>query len=162
MNNPIPDIVKAALAEKRLQLVSQRDEAIARAAAPFDRQIADLDKYGNGTQAAQGGTMTGTPLTLRESLSSQIKDAANWVIASGNSSTTEDIYKILVDRGVQFPDSKSPLLRITKVLSGSGQYNGHRSRGWSNKGEVPKAGRPSATSGATMSTEDEQYKKGEL
>ena len=82
-------------------------------------------------------------------LTRQIKETAKTMVQPGMYVTTEQIYQTMLANGIVFPpatEGKPPTARITRVLSGTGLYKGHKTKGWSLKGENPAV---TGSSGAT-------------
>ena len=122
MSNQIPESVRQTLLAQRFALIEKR--------AKLDAEISDID-------AVLGIGYVDTPLESEVSISRQIIDFAAANILPGVRMTTEKIYHLMVVNGVKFPEGKDPKARITRVLSGTKLYKGHKTLGWSLKGEEP-------------------------
>lgn len=154
----IPEIIKKAALEERARLVSERD----RVALPINKQIADIDQFlaEHGTPVTPAPVMPAVPVLRIDSdseseasISRQIRDTAKALILPGRNATTELIHQTMLASGIRFPlTGKPPMSRITRVLSGTGLYKGHKTHGWSLKGESPAV---TGLSSATMSEQDE-------
>lgn len=79
-----------------------------------------------------------------------VKAKGKAMILPGVFVTTDEIARSLAADGMQVEQA-----RITRVLSGTGLYKGHKTKGWSLRGEGQTDGNPSASSSATMSEQDE-------
>ncbi len=79
-----------------------------------------------------------------------VKAKAKAMILPGVSVPTDEIARSLAADGMTVEPA-----RITRILSGTGWYKGHKTKGWSLRGEAQTDGRPFAASSATKSDEDE-------
>ena len=154
----LPDSIIQPLLESRKDLVVQRD----RAASVWSIKIKEIDDFLLSHGIAVNGMAATLPaFTISagggpDTLTGTIKEFGKNMIKSGYYVTTELLVKAMLDAGVEFPDEgASPNARVTRVISGTGLYKGHKTKGWSLKGEAPMTGRPSGASSATMSGQDE-------
>jgi hypothetical protein len=149
-NYPLtPSIVEQTLLAKRALLVEERFK--------LDTDIAAIDAFLNPDRPTRAQAMAFAipmKLAVREaSISRQIIDFAAENISPDVSMTTEKIYHLMVVNGAKFPQGgKSAQSRITRTISGTGLYKGHKTNGWSLKGETPVA---AGVSIATKSHKDE-------
>ena len=147
--HPLPQVVIEAARNERQRIVAAREAAMKDAAAPFDEKLKELDTFlapFEINEAIFQATKIFVDLENELSISGKIKETAKAMIQPGTHVTTEEIYRVMVEKGVVFPDGKPPLARITRVVSGTGLYRGHKTKGWSLKGEEPVgAGSSSAT-----------------
>ena len=150
MRTNLPAGVLRAVQSERLALLKRRADAI----ADFDRQIAELDSFLAGEDAgasAQGHTATVAAMSRPPSLTVLVVSGAIDLLRGGRSMVTPMLRKELEHRGV-LVDGDDPDRRITKILSNSGQFKGHRTHGWSLKGEASDAPTSEASS-ATKAVE---------
>jgi hypothetical protein len=138
--NTIPDSVRKTLLSQRSILQNER--------LKIDAEIADIDAFLNPVFEVGLTLPTAVPkaFALTEGkvpISRRIIDFAAANILPGVSLTTEKIYHLMVVNGAKFPpEGNSPQSRITRVISGTGLYKGHKSKGWT---LAPKEDDPAAT-----------------
>jgi hypothetical protein len=145
----IPNIIKQASLKHREDLIVQRDKA----AHPWDVQIEEIEAF----LVEHGVSFMEEPAPVLQlaaesdsdaSITRQIKDMAKKMIVPGVHVTTDEIYSALFSSGVMLPpptDGKPRAARITRVVSGTGLYKGHKTLGWSLKKESPVGAGLSAT-----------------
>jgi hypothetical protein len=144
-----PNIIRQTLLAKRALLVEERFK--------LDADIAAIDAFLNPDRPTTPQAMAfAIPMkqAVREaSIGRQIIDFAAKNISPDVSMTTEKIYHLMVVNGAKFPQGgKSAQSRITRTISGTGLYKGHKTNGWSLKGETPVG---AGVSIATKSLADE-------
>ena len=148
----IPVSIQKAVLKQRDEFIIQRDKATYQ----WDIQIKEIEDFLAENGISFDGALFIPELQLpRESdieasLTRQIKDMGRQMILPGKYVTSDEIYSALAESGARMPppaDGKPRTARITRVLSGTGLYKGHKTKGWSLKGESPvTAGLSSATS----------------
>jgi hypothetical protein len=124
MNNQVPEIVRQTLLAKRSLLLEER--------AKLDAEIFQIENF-------LGLAKADSLIESETSISRKILDFASANILPGVNMTTDKIYHLMVVNGVKFPPGKPPKARITRVLSGTKLYKGHKTLGWSLKGKGPVA-----------------------
>ena len=146
MNNlTLPDSVRKTLLFKRSALESDRSN-LESSLSKVEAEIADIDAVLSPVIESVSHLPKEAPRAFavieREvPISRQIIDFAAANILLGVSLTTEKIYHLMVVNGTKFPEGKPPQERITRVISGTGLYKGHKSKGWT---LVPKENDPVA------------------
>lgn len=144
MNNVHPAIIKQTLIAKRISLLAERSK--------LDADIAHIDAFlstdGSAKKPSKVFTDPKVSNDTEVPISRKITDFASANILPGVNMTTEKIYHLMVINGAKFPQGISPQSRITRVISGTGLYKGHKSKGWSLKSENPAG---AGFSGATES-----------
>ena len=130
---PIPDSVRTILLERRETLRAE----LATVSAPIMTMIADIDLV-LGLQNSAGAPAN-IPAVVVDSAPSggvvfntaSIVDATEKLISASASATTDAVLQTLLAAGVAVPvDAKA---RITKALTRTGRYRGHKTRGWSHR-----------------------------
>ncbi len=107
----------------------------------LDDEISEIDLFlGRPVDSQIDPAPLDTSVESDGSISRQIIEFAAANILPGTSLTTEKIYHLMVVNGIKFPqEGRPPQVRITRVISGTGLYKGHKSKGWSLKENDPVA-----------------------
>lgn len=154
MEHQIPDIVRQAVLKRRVELVSEREQLV----RDIDRQIAEIDSFlkppFGDAPIWEGATNLESEVDSDASITRHILEMAKATIVPGERVTTKQLATMLLAAGVKFPlTGKAPEARITRVLSGSKLYKGHKTLGWALKGESSGATELSNAAKSTTDTE---------
>lgn len=136
----LSETVKNALLRERKELVVQRDLA----ARSLEMKIAEIDshlgEYGIYIEKTSIAAEVAEQEDSDISMTKQIKEFAKDMITPGVFVKTESIYQAMKDRGIDLPPTgsgKPPAARITRILSSTKLYKGHKTHGWSLKENDP-------------------------
>jgi hypothetical protein len=129
MSQPqIPESVAKYLRSRREQLLAER----ATMTASIDREIADIDLVLSTVEPVDIKPQVVQALTKFNT--KNIVAATEALIAAGRAATTQAVRDSLAHSGVELPEDA--LRRITKALTRTNHYNGHRTHGWTHKASV--------------------------
>ncbi len=146
----IPTPIADATLKYHADLLVSRTQAI----QVWDAQIDEIEGFmrKNGIAFQTGLTTTHLAAEIDEnpSVATLVKGKAASMILPGVFVSTEDIVRSLIGDGHSIENGK-----ITQILSGTRLYKGHKTKGWSLKGEEQADGGPLASSNATKSRKDE-------
>jgi hypothetical protein len=145
--NTIPKPVVDATMRYRAELVAERDKAIAKAAEPFNLQIAEIDNYLGQSGPVDRGTalpdamLNGADGTLtlvqvkrgdwnaaREVTKAVVK-AVKEMLDGRAAMGTDAILKSLEGRGIRIPH-ENPKKRLVQILSANPEFKNLRGLGW--------------------------------
>lgn len=143
MNNVPPPIIEVTL-KYHADLLASRSVAM----QEWDAKIGEIEAFmrKNGIAFQTGLEIAFVAADTAESLpvTTLVKNKAAAMILPGVFASTEDIARSLVADGLMIEHAK-----ITRILSGTGLYKGHKTKGWSLRGEEQADGNPPASSFVT-------------
>jgi hypothetical protein len=125
MRTTIPDSVRQVLLKERNHLSTERSKLV----ADLDRRIGEIDAVLGGSPEVREAVVEAAAAFN----TATIRAAADALIASGGPATTERVKDSLIRSGIKVPEDAT--LRITKALTRTGIYSGHRTKGWTLKAD---------------------------
>ncbi|MFD1837999.1 hypothetical protein [Paracidovorax cattleyae] len=146
----IPEPVKTAALTHWNDLCARRDSIVL--------EIKELEEFMRGHGILTHANENVERPDAGQSFSSVVRSIAAQMIVPGAYVKTEEIYEAVKASGVTMPpreEGKPDTARITRILSSSGAFKGHKSKGWSVKSEPSEELRSSEGSNATTSEQDD-------
>jgi hypothetical protein len=148
----VPKVIADATIKHHQSLIAAREKA----SQPFNEQLSEIESFMREHEIEFDSALVPVHLASEPnneaSFTAQVKAMAKSLIVPGVYVTTEQLWRAVQASGAEAPetmDGKPETARITRIISGTRLYNGHKTKGWSLKGEELAGDNPPASSGAT-------------